>query len=1084
MENKKKKLLIAFCMIAIFLSIFVSCSDKIGELGGNGEATAYVSFNNSKTRSLEPSYEMTGFDELYWYYTAEKLDDFGSSGETTEQTAVNNDNTSGLAGKVGPFSQGAWKFTLYAYSESGANEENLVYQGVNSNVILKGGDNTVTVTVQPQGNTGTLSLKDAYFSWKNSSDTGATGKPTIKLTLKGTTGAEYIINITVSDRNDEGRFVLNLGDLIVGTPEGVTTSSIPTSTYTCVVEAYIGEYSENSVVAKNEFSLNIFGNGKTVISGDLLETPDAMVDFKGESSVNDQVATEVFESQTSSTVTVNAAPAEEKTTAVDFGSNNLGDGTHQLIVEVSSGQKSASKFEGVSEKEAEDFTAVANIDMSLYTTTDGEQGPTTSQVETFNEEITIITYIQPGLGEDIVSNSKIRLVYVDAAGNIIENGAQAGDVTYNHEIVSYDNETGELKFTTNHFSSFYVTTQSVVRNETHDRWYTDLQTAISDATDGDEIKLIGDILYTGTNAEGKGTGIPIKGKSITLDLAGHMITVPEDYISESGVLIVKDDGKLTIEDSSMEKTGTIDVSTGAPVYSCIVVYPDNAGGEIESLIINGGTFKSDAFPIAGNAHLGLKSDTYIEINDGNFISAMGPALFHPQVGTLKISGGNFEGETGVEIRGGDVTISDGTFIAKGKFETYPESAEDGNTVNGAAIAVSQHTYKPEINLTISGGSFSGKQALYEKNIVENEPSSSINLSVTGGKFSGTISTQNCLAFASGGAYSYISDRYIAAGYLTRENSDGDDEVVPFRVVFDETFDSGSGTESDPYIISTTSQLKMISEQNSDEVFYKLGNDITNTVSITINEGAIVHLEKDGHNLTFKSGNMYRFNVKGSLKITGEGTVTSNGQYGVFQVYAGGALVVDGGKYVNNSWYSILAEGDDVASSIEFKSGELESTGPCIQIEGRANITIEDGSFTSTDNAVIFVFGGDEFTPYPYELTVNGGSFYGSTETAGWIACGINMGNSGKVILNGGSFNITDGVGILARCGTLIANKDAAFNCTGDSVGQVGDSKVQIKAGCEIVVDTQSNYPGGQPSVENNGGYNLYNVDGSAYALQN
>ena len=87
-------------------------------------------------------------------------------------------------------------------------------------------------------------------------------------------------------------------------------------------------------------------------------------------------------------------------------------------------------------------------------------------------------------------------------------------------------------------------------------------------------------------------------------------------------------------------------------------------------------------------------------------------------------------------------------------------------------------------------------------------------------------------------------------------------------------------------------------------------------------------------------------------------------------------------------------------------------------------------------------------------------------------------------MNGGTFNITDGVGILARCGTLIANPGATFNCSGDKSGTIGDSSVQIKSGSAIVVDEYANYPGGKPSVTNNGGYQLKDVYGADFLNAN
>ena len=1070
----KKGLRIALTLVLAVVCMFTSCDNQT-QTPPATDTVGYARFSGEsvQSRDLSAGYEIQAYADLYWFYDAKKADSFGTTGAGTMIKVPGDENGKGLDGQI-TLSQGLWNFTLYAYAEidgvSKPVESTLAYKGETSGVTIRGGEvTTVPVTVSPQGETGTVKFGEASFSWANSS--GGSGKPVIRLTFTNRENESYVAYVTPDDN-----FKLS-GTLLFGED---SSSAIPVGFYTCKAEAFlVSEASEITEgltsVTDMTFSLQVIGGATTVINGVITENSFGSVSFDVVTAESDVV---VFQPTAgNNSVTFNTAPTEDdsnKTTVVDFGENDLFATQNVIDITVLS-QVAADKGFQVVDAETEG-KAVASITLSLSSIGNDTQTPVT----VFESDVTVTTYIAKGLGN--VEN--LKLVYVSDGKEV------AATETFKHGITSYNSETGELVFTTNHFSQFYVVSNQaqnyVAVNVTTDVGYSSFADAFDKAEDGDVIRLVSDVLYSGfTSADGElvSAGVGIKGKHVTLDLAGYTISVPETYSSSSGILIVKDDGGLTVEDSSATKSGTIDVSTGNPiVYSCIVVYPDEAGGETESLIINGGTFKSDAFPISGNAHLQNDSDTYIEINDGRFISEMGPALFHPQVGELKISSGYFEGCTGIEIRAGNVEITGGEFIANGKFykPSDPAAASEGNTVDGAAVAISQHVYKPEISLKISGGSFSGTYYLYERNIVENDPSVPITLSVTGGDFSGAISVQNCIEFVSGGKFSSVSDKYIAPDYISREDEDGNDEVL----FFGEAFDGGSGVESDPYEISTAEQLEQIKYQTDGELYYVLKNDITNSGTVLIDENANVHLNKAGYNITLKPV-LHRFNVQGELEITGDGTVKSGGSNGVFQVHNGGKLIVDGGTYINTgSWYTILAEGDEEAAVVEIKNGVVESTEPCIQIEGNANITIENGTFTSTDNAVIFVFGGDEFTPYPYELTVNGGTFIGSSESEGYIACGINMGNSGKVTLNGGTFNITDGIGILARCGTLIANEGATFNCTGDQSGQIGDSSVQIKAGSAIVVDEYANYPGGKPSVTNNGGYQLKDVYGAVFPNAN
>ncbi|HAE88390.1 MAG TPA: hypothetical protein DCG79_00795, partial [Clostridiales bacterium] len=112
-----------------------------------------------------------------------------------------------------------------------------------------------------------------------------------------------------------------------------------------------------------------------------------------------------------------------------------------------------------------------------------------------------------------------------------------------------------------------------------------------------------------------------------------------------------------------------------------------------------------------------------------------------------------------------------------------------------------------------------------------------------------------------------------------------------------------------------------------------------------------------------------------------------------------------------------------------------------------------------------------------KITVNGGVFNGGIQSAGYVACGIYVANSDTVVVNGGTFNVTDGVGILARSGNTTVGADVVFNVTGDGhLGKVGDSKVTVPAGKVLVLDLAAGYPGGEPTLTNNGTYEVQIVE--------
>lgn len=130
----------------------------------------------------------------------------------------------------------------------------------------------------------------------------------------------------------------------------------------------------------------------------------------------------------------------------------------------------------------------------------------------------------------------------------------------------------------------------------------------------------------------------------------------------------------------------------------------------------------------------------------------------------------------------------------------------------------------------------------------------------------------------------------------------------------------------------------------------------------------------------------------------------------------------------------------------------------------ATITIEDGIFTALDNAVVAGNGNKtdkntEGTPERVnanKITINGGTFNGMIKTSGYVACGIYAPWKDNIVVNGGTFNITGGAGIVARGGIVVVN-NGEFNTTGNATGKVGDSRVVVPCSA-LVFDSAAKYP--------------------------
>ena len=329
--------------------------------------------------------------------------------------------------------------------------------------------------------------------------------------------------------------------------------------------------------------------------------------------------------------------------------------------------------------------------------------------------------------------------------------------------------------------------------------YKTLAAAINAAQTGDTVVLKQDVTESVT--------VPA-GKDITLDLAGKNIQSSANAVTVSGKLTVKDStattepevngdtvtytsgkitganlglcaingGEIILESGSVESTGNMGVyaqgnftPSGAAQNSKITVKGGyilaqecaaSAQGNGATLDIQGGVLQSkDNAVVSGN---GTKSNTkdcggtIMNISGGTMIGGIQSTgyiacgVYHPQKGTLNITGGKFQitNGVGVLIRAGSANITGGEIATTGKVSgwvgdkkidegchgvvydsasNYPGAdAADKITVGGGVKIVTDDGNAPvkmhrpegsnENKIGVTGGSFSGP---VEKEYLEN-----------------------------------------------------------------------------------------------------------------------------------------------------------------------------------------------------------------------------------------------------------------------------------------------------------------------------------------------------------------------------
>jgi hypothetical protein len=130
--------------------------------------------------------------------------------------------------------------------------------------------------------------------------------------------------------------------------------------------------------------------------------------------------------------------------------------------------------------------------------------------------------------------------------------------------------------------------------------------------------------------------------------------------------------------------------------------------------------------------------------------------------------------TGIEVRGGSVTISGGEVKTTASESGLVSGGNtSGTTMRGMAIAMSQHTTDLDTKVTISGTAKitapitagATAYALYEEDLQNNTGTKEIEIS--GGTITGKVDSKNCTKFITGGSFKGFGDSlsaFLADGY--------------------------------------------------------------------------------------------------------------------------------------------------------------------------------------------------------------------------------------------------------------------------------------------------------------------------------
>ncbi len=202
-----------------------------------------------------------------------------------------------------------------------------------------------------------------------------------------------------------------------------------------------------------------------------------------------------------------------------------------------------------------------------------------------------------------------------------------------------------------------------------------------------------------------------------LDLNGFTLAYDGED-DKRGLVIVHNGASLTVDDLSGKDPGTI--RSGSHMYAAIAFGAEKDESEPATFILKKGNIVGYYYGIAGN---GQRSNTKVVIEGGS-VSATAEynfGIFNPQKNsTVEIKGGTISAKNAaIEMRAGDLSITGGNLTASADYYDVV-SNPSGTTTIGAAVAISQHTTKEPINVSITGGTITGCKSVSVANPENND----------------------------------------------------------------------------------------------------------------------------------------------------------------------------------------------------------------------------------------------------------------------------------------------------------------------------------------------------------------------------
>ena len=546
--------------------------------------------------------------------------------------------------------------------------------------------------------------------------------------------------------------------------------------------------------------------------------------------------------------------------------------------------------------------------------------------------------------------------------------------------------------------------------------YTTLAEAVTAAKNNAVITLLQDISSDRINLEDK---------SFTVELNGHTLTSTAAY----GVMFCAKNGhKITVKgDKNSKLVGTLMVTNGTD-------------GHIE---IKGGTYENSQYcPIyingavsTENSTLSVKSATITALNSGSG-QDMGCGVYLAGYCTSTFKDTTIIAPvTGIEIRAGKLTLTNCN-VTGGNGTVTADANGNGTTVTNAALAISQHTTKKPIDVTVTGGTYTATAAIYQTD-VQATGSADVKTAVASGKFNGTVSaeTDGTVAIKGGTFTSAVPENCCAEGFVPVTNNNGTYGVTERKPV--EVWTGYNGSKVGSY--ATVGDAAKNLGENKMILFtadYTLDEDFTIPADVyfEVDAGATLTIA-EGKTLTV-AADAKRLNIRENAKVVNNGTILVCGapktSHGYVMIpdggeLAGNALSVPEGKILSkngNSYYAgeALFEITYTDGSTKLTSETTDVNSSTVQVKLLKDVTVGGWTLSQAADGFVLDLGGHTLngtTASSYyvlyagvSMTIRNGTIkYNGTADKGAICAygGETLTIESDVTIDGGS-----GVGIMMQ----------------------------------------------------------------------